>query len=31
MAEIDTIEAKEEILREDLAEAIEELEDLDQD
>ena len=31
MAEIDTIEAKEEILREDLAEAIEELEDIDQD
>ena len=31
MAEIDTIEAKEEILREDLAEAIDELEDLDQD
>ena len=31
MAEIDKIEAKEEILREDLSEAIDELEDLDQD
>ena len=31
MAEIDKIEAKEETLREDLSEAIEELEDLDQD
>ena len=31
LADIDKIEAKEEILREDLAEAIEELEDLDQD
>ena len=30
-ADIDNLEAKEEILREDLAEAIEELEDLDQD
>jgi nucleoside diphosphate kinase len=31
MAEIDIIEAKEETLREDLSEAIDELEDLDQD
>ena len=31
MAEIDKLEAKEETLREDLSEAIEELEDLDQD
>ncbi len=31
MAQIDIIEAKEETLREDLAEAIEELEDLDLD
>jgi len=31
MAEIDKIEAKEETLREDLSEAIEELEDSDQD
>jgi len=31
MAEIDKIEAKEETLREDLSEAIDELEDLDQD
>ena len=31
MAEIDKIEAKEETLREDLNEAIDELEDLDQD
>ena len=31
LADIDKIEAKEEILREDLSEAIEELEDLDQD
>ena len=31
MAEIDKIEAKEETPREDLSEAIEELEDLDQD
>ena len=31
MALIDTIEAKEETLREDLSEAIDELEDLDQD
>ena len=31
MALIDTIEAKEETLREDLAEAIDELEELDQD
>jgi len=31
MAEIDKIEAKEETLREDLAEAIDELEDQDQD
>ena len=31
MAEIDKIEAKEETLREDLSEAIDELEDSDQD
>ena len=31
MADIDKIEAKEETLREDLSEAIDELEDLDQD
>ena len=31
MAEIDKIEAKEETLREDLSEAIDELEDADQD
>jgi len=31
MAEIDKIEAKEETLRDDLSEAIDELEDLDQD
>ena len=31
MADIDKIEAKEETLREDLSEAIEELEDSDQD
>ena len=31
MAEIDKVEAKEETLREDLSEAIDDLEDLDQD
>ena len=31
MAQIDSIEAKEEILREDLAEAIDELEEQDED